>query len=133
MVVYRALADLVVIVHFACVMFVVGGLLLVLVGHFREWPWIRNFWFRSLHLLAIAMVVVQAWMGVVCPLTSLENALRQRAGEATYPGSFIAYWMHELLFVDAPPWVFTLVYSAFGILVVTALLIVPPRWPRREC
>jgi hypothetical protein len=109
----------------------VGGLLLVLAGRWRGWGWISNFWFRSLHLLAIAMVVVQAWIGVVCPLTSLESALRQRAGEAAYPGSFIAYWIHELLFVDAAPWVFTLVYSAFGILVVTALWMAPPRWPRR--
>ena len=131
MMLYRALADLVVFVHFSYVMFVVGGLILVLVGRVRGWRWIGNFWFRGFHLLAIVTVVLQAWMGVVCPLTTLENALRHRAGESVYPGSFIAYWVHDLLFVDAPPWVFTMAYSAFGILVVSVLLLAPPRWPRQ--
>jgi len=62
-------------------------------------------------------VVVQAWAGVPCPLTTLESLLRERAGEAGYAGSFVAWWLHRLIFFDAPPWLFTLAYSAFAALV----------------
>ena len=57
---YRALADMVLVLHFTFVAFVVGGLLLILIGGFRGWRWIQNPWFRAAHLLGIAVVVVQA-------------------------------------------------------------------------
>jgi hypothetical protein len=128
MVVYRILADLVVLVHGTVVLFVVLGLVAILVGRLLQWQWIRNRWFRGVHLAAIGIVVAQAWAGVVCPLTTLENELRRRAGEATYPGSFIGYWAHELLFFEAPPWVFTTAYTVFGLAVLASMLWAPPRW-----
>ena len=132
MLVYRILADVVVVVHGLYVSFVVLGLLAVLAGRACGWQWTQNRWFRGVHLLAIAAVVVQAWLGVVCPLTILENHFRERAGEAVYPGSFIGYWAHELLFIEAPPWVFTLAYTLFGIVVLAGLLLAPPKWTRGE-
>ena len=59
---------------------------------------------------------------------TLENELRQRAGEETYPGSFIAYWVHDALFIEGPAWMFTVAYTLFGLLVVAALVWAPPRW-----
>jgi polyferredoxin len=72
-------------------------------------------------------VVVQAWLGRICPLTVWESALRERAGDAVYTGSFIAYWLDELLYYQAPAWVFTLVYSLFGALVLASWYFVRPR------
>ncbi|MDP6153380.1 MAG: DUF2784 domain-containing protein, partial [Phycisphaeraceae bacterium] len=81
---YRLLADFVLIVHFGIVLFVLLGMLLTLIGLAARWRWVRNFWFRMAHLITIVMVVLQAWLGVVCPLTILENGLSERAGRQGY-------------------------------------------------
>jgi hypothetical protein len=129
MVFYRLLADLVVLAHVAYVSFVAGGLLLNLIGCWRGWRWVGNFWFRAIHLLAIAVVVAESLLGIVCPLTTLENALRARAGDSGYAGSFVGRMLHELLFFDAPTWVFTVCYCGFGLAVLATFLLAPPRWP----
>jgi hypothetical protein len=128
---YRLLADLLLLIHVSFVVFVVFGLLLTVTGLLLRWRWVRNFWFRAAHLLAIAVVVGQAWSGVMCPLTTWENQLRLRAGEAAYPGSFVAYWLHRLLYYRAEPWVFTICYSVFGALVLATFVFGAPQWPRR--
>ena len=120
-------ADGILVVHSLFVGFVVFGLALVLVGKALSWSWVRNPWFRIAHLLAIGFVVVQSWLGEICPLTSWEMALRSRAGDAVYPGSFIAHWLQVLLYYQAPMWVFAVVYTAFGALVVASWFWVPPR------
>ncbi len=128
---YRLLADAVLALHLAYVAFVVLGLLLVFIGRTR-WPWVRKRWLRQLHLAAIGVVALQAWLGMVCPLTTLEMALRQRAGEATYSGAFIGHWLQQWLYYEAPMWVFALAYSAFGLLVLASWFIVPPHPARRS-
>jgi len=126
-VIYRILADLVLLLHASFVVFVIAGLALVLLGAWRGWSWVRNPWFRLGHLLAIGIVVAQAWLGVLCPLTMLEMTLRERAGGAVYPGSFIAHWLESLLYYRAPPWVFTSCYTVFGLLVIAGWYAVRPR------
>lgn len=129
---YRFWADLLVVAHAAWAGFIVIGLVVILVGARRSWNWTRNFWFRAVHLAMIAIVVGESLMGIPCPLTVWENQLRQLAGEATYPGSFIGYWVHELLFFDFPEWFMTLIYCLFGGAVLATLWLSPPRWPRRS-
>ena len=124
---YRITADLVLAVHASFVLFVILGLVLIGVGGVRRWRWVQNPWFRLGHLLAIGVVAAQAWLGAICPLTSLEMALRSRAGDAVYRGSFIAHWMKTLLYYEAPLWVFAICYTAFGLLVVASWIIVPRR------
>lgn len=130
--VYHTLADVVVLVHALYAAVVLGGLIAILVGIAYRWAWTRNFWLRCVHALMIAVVVVQAWLGQDCPLTTLERDLRRRGGEVTYPADFIAHWVRELLFVNAPPWVFTLSYSLFGLAVLVTFVLSPPRWPFSE-
>lgn len=120
------LADLVLFLHVLFVAFVVGGLILILAGGVAGWRWVRNRRFRLAHLAAIGIVVAQAWLGVLCPLTTVEMALRERAGGETYAGSFIAHWLGELLYVEAPAWAFTAAYTAFGAVVVASWLWVRP-------
>jgi hypothetical protein len=127
---YRVLADLVLVLHVAIVVFVVGGLMLVVAGNLRGWRWVNALWFRLAHLAAIAFVVAQAWLGMVCPLTTLEMWLRAKAGAAVYGGGFIEHWLQQVLYYDAPPWVFVLAYSVFGLLVLVTWLVYPPRWRR---
>lgn len=124
---YRLAADAVLVLHVGFVAFVILGLVLTVIGILARWQWIRNFWFRCLHLAAILLVVVQALLGVMCPLTIWENELRQLAGQTAYRGDFIATWLHDLLFIDAEPWVFTLCYTLFGLAVLATFLLAPPR------
>jgi hypothetical protein len=124
---YRSLADLMLITHVAFVAFVVVALPLILVGGCCGWKWIRNPWFRSLHLAAIGLVAIQSWLGVVCPLTILEMRLREKAGDTTYEGTFIAHWLQKILFYEAPAWVFITGYTVFGLLVIASWFVFRPR------
>ena len=107
-------ADLLLFVDLLFVAFVAFGLVLVLIGKRHQWSWVRNPWFRIAHLSAIGIVVVQSWLGGLCPLTAWEMALRERAGEAVYPGSFIAHWLETILYYQASPWLFTVSYFPKG-------------------
>ena len=125
---YRVLADAVVVLHAAYVGFVVFGELAILIGIVLRWTWIRNRTFRVLHLTAILVVVLEAWCGITCPLTTWEDWLRSQAGQTVEEGDFIGRCVHDALFYRADPWIFTLIYSAFGGLVVLSLILSPPRW-----
>lgn len=125
------LADAILVVHVLFVCFVVFGLLAIYLGYALNWQWVRNLRFRLLHLVAIGIVVVQSWLGMICPLTVWEMALRKQAGAGTYAGSFIQHWLHQLLYYSAPDWAFMLLYSAFGLLVLASWFVVRPgSWSR---
>jgi len=124
------LADAVLVLHFGVVLFVVGGLVMVVAGNLLHWPWVNHLWFRLAHLLGIGFVVAQAWLGQVCPLTTLESWLRVQAGQASYRQSFIEHWIQRIIFYQAPPWVFVLAYTVFGLLVVASWWYFPPARPR---
>lgn len=131
---YLALANAVLVLHVGVVLFVVGGLLLIVLGHWRRhrhpgaWRWVDAWWFRLAHLAAIGVVVAESWYGMVCPLTTLEAWLRVRAGAPVDGGSgFVEHWLQRLLYYDAPAWVFTLGYSLFALLVAWAWWRFPPR------
>ena len=124
---YQLFADLVLALHVSIVIFVVVGLLLVVVGNLSGWDWVNGLWFRLAHLLAIAIVVTESWVGFTCPLTTLENWLRVKAQHVTYAGSLIEHWLSRLLFYEAPSWVFTLAYTAFGTLVLLTWWKFPPK------
>src|SRR5262249_31586971 len=123
----RVLADVIVIFHVCYVAFVVLGLVAILAGIVFRWGWVRNPWFRGIHLLMIGIVVGESLAGIPCPLTVWEKQLRVNAGQATYPGDFLGYWAHQVLFYRAEPWVFTVIYSLFGLAVVAAFVVAPPR------
>lgn len=120
-------ADVILLLHVIYVTFVILGLLLVYVGKFLNWRWVRNPWFRLIHLLAITVVVVQSWLGVVCPLTNLEMALRSQAAGEVYAGAFIAHWLETLLYYQASPWVFLVCYTVFAIIAAASWFWVRPR------
>ena len=120
-------ADALLVFHFAIVVFIVGGLLLTWVGALLGWGWVRNPWFRYAHLGAIAFVALEALIGMTCPLTEWEDALRGGARAE----SFVGRWVQRLLFYRAPEWVFTALYAAWALATLATLRLVPPRARRR--
>jgi len=127
MALWRWLADLVLVAHAAYVLFVVGGQTLIVIGWIRGWEWTRCRVFRLLHLVAIGLVMLEAWLGINCPLTILENFLRLQAGAVAYENSFIAHWLRWVIFYTAPEWIFALIYTVFTALVILTWLAYPPR------
>lgn len=87
---YRVLADLVMLLHFAYIVFVMGGAFLVL--HRRWWMW--------LHLPAVAWGVWIEFYAKTCPLTPLENSLRARAGQEGYAGGFIDHYLTRAIYPE---------------------------------
>ncbi|MDZ7618680.1 MAG: DUF2784 domain-containing protein, partial [Patescibacteria group bacterium] len=120
---YRLLADVIVAFHLAYVAFVVLGLAAIPIGVWRRWSWVRNCWFRMIHLLMITVVAIQAIAGVTCPLTTWEYQLRVAAGDAGHPGTFVGRMVHAVLFFELPHWVFTVGYVGFGAAVLLAFLL----------
>jgi hypothetical protein len=102
---YRLLADLLVVAHFAFVIFVVLGGLLVLRHPRLAW----------LHLPAAAWGATIEFTGWICPLTPWEQSLRQLGGQAGYTGGFIEHYLIPVLY---PPGLTTSIQAALGLLVV---------------
>ena len=127
---HSLLADLILVVHFAFVLFVVGGLGLIWAGGLLQWRWVRHRLFRLAHLAAILFVAAEAIAGAMCPLTVWEDALRGRNTDT----GFIARWIHSVMFYTLPDWVFTLMYVTFAVVVAVTFWLVPvsPRKKRKE-
>jgi hypothetical protein len=124
---YGLLADVVVAIHAVYVGFVVFSLVAILIGYAFDWRWVGNPCFRILHLAAIGFVCLESLIGIDCPLTTLENALRVAAGQSGYGDSFIGYWLDRLIFYNFPPRVFTIVYLSFGMVVILTMWLAPIR------
>jgi polyferredoxin len=117
------LADVLLVLHFLIAAFIVGGLPLVWLGAALDWRWVRNPWFRWLHIAAIAFVAAEALLGIACPLTVWEDALRG----GVRAESFVGRWVQQLLFYRAPEWVFTLAYCAWAVASAATWKWIPPR------
>ena len=128
---YTILADILVVIHFLFVAFVVVGQLLIMIGGPFRWRWTRNFWFRFAHLACIAIVASEAAANIKCPCTVWEDQLRAAAGTKVEEGTFMGRLAHSLLFYDADPALFPPMHMLFGALVLETFLLFPPRWPRR--
>lgn len=117
------LADVLLVFHFAIAAFIVAGLILVWIGAALGWSWIRNPWFRYLHVAAIAFVAAEALLGIACPLTVWEDVLRGGVRSE----SFVGRWVQRLLYYQAPEWVFTGAYVSWTLATLLTLQLVPPR------
>lgn len=91
--IYRGLADLILILHFCFVLFAVFGGLLVLRRRFFTW----------FHLPAVLWGFLVEFFHLPCPLTFLENSLRQFGGEAGYSSGFIEYFVELILYAHITP------------------------------
>jgi uncharacterized protein DUF2784 len=127
---YVLSADAVALAHTAYVIFVVAGFALIVAGIIRRWRWVRDWHFRLAHLAAIVAVCAESLTGIACPLTQLESRLRMSGGESESARDFVGYWIDRLIYYHFPPWVFTLAYAAFALMVAATFVLAPPRRSR---
>jgi uncharacterized protein DUF2784 len=127
--IYGFLADLIVIIHFLYVAYVVVGQLAIFAGVLLKWQWIRNPWFRWTHLVMICIVAVESIFDFRCPLTDWQVDLEKLAGRQGSARPFVAQLFENLLFcnVDVDHWAFKVGYISFAVLVIACLWLAPPR------
>lgn len=116
------IADIVLLIHFVFVLFVVVSLPVIWLGIRFNWLFIRSPAFRLTHLAAILLVVGESLVGITCPLTAWEYELRGTESAQ----SFMQQWLHQILFYDIPEYVLTIAYSLFALLVLATYKLVPP-------
>jgi hypothetical protein len=132
---FSFLADLVEASHVAFLVFTLIGQIVIFIGIALKWQWVRNPWFRCLHLACIVFVAFEYIVGMECPLTDLEVYLRDLAGETrNADASFIGRLMHRSVFifegVDTSHWGFLVGYVSFALLVLATFYFAPPRFRR---
>ncbi len=118
--VYRALADLVLVLHLAFIVFVVAGGLLAL-----RWRWAP-----LVHLPAVLWGVFVEVSGGVCPLTPFENALRRAAGASGYSGGFLEHYLVPAIYPPALSHTAQLVLA--GLVVLANALVYSVVWRRHR-
>lgn len=120
------LADFILIVHFFIVAFNVAMLPAIWLGALLRWRWVRIRWLRIAHVALMAFIALEALVGVTCPLTIWEDALRGAPSPAEQRG-FVSRWVAALLYWDWPAWIFTAIYSGWTALIVITWFLVPAR------
>ena len=120
------LADILLLLHFVWVAFVVLSVPLIAIGGILKWHWVRNVWYRRIHLSMMGLVTVEALIGMACPFTVWENLLRESAGEATKGQGFITHYVSRILYYDVDPKIFTIIYVLFLLLIAFLYFKVPP-------
>ena len=116
-------ADFVLIILFSIVFFLVFGLVALPIGHLRNYSWTRNAKFRVAHMLLMGFITLEASLGITCPLTIIENALRQ----IEYQQSFVAYWVSRLIYWDLPTYSFVILYFSSFIWSLVFWKLHPPK------
>ena len=101
------LADFVLIIHCCIVFFVVFGLVALPIGYLNNYSWTRNVKLRVAHIFLMGFITLEAVLGITCPLTIVENTLRQ----IEYQESFVSYWLSHFIYWDLPAYFFVTLYS----------------------
>ena len=99
-------ADIILFFHFCVVVFVTSGFFLVPIGYTFHWDWIANRKLRIFHIGVMAFVSLETLLGITCPLTSIENSLR----DVHQSNSFIGYWIQQIVYWDLPTKFFIILY-----------------------
>lgn len=116
-------ALMVLLAHGAIIGFNIAGLILIPLGAWRGWRWVRGFVWRLLHLLSLTVVAVQALAGRACFLTLWQTQLEG----GSQPTPMIAGWINRLIFWPLPLWVFAVAYVLIWVYVLFLWWRVPPR------
>lgn len=111
------------VVHLAIIAFNIAGCVLIPIGAWRGWRWVREFWWRLVHVASLAAVAAQALLGRACFLTIWQGDL---AG-ASPARPLIAGWMERLIYLPLPLWVFAIAYAVVFAYVIALWIWVRPR------
>lgn len=118
-------ALLILALHLAIISFNVAGCVVIPIGAWRRWRWVRGFWWRLAHLLSLAVVALQALLGRACFLTLWQGDLTG----ASHVQPLVAGWIDRLIYWPLPLWVFAAVYVVVFVYVIALWFFVRPATP----
>jgi hypothetical protein len=118
-----ALAEAILAVHLAVILFNGFGLVAIPLGFWRGWGFVRVWWWRLLHVAALGGVALQAALGRACFLTLWQSAL---AGSGARPQPLLMGWLDAVVFWPLPLWFFASLYVFVFAYVLALLWLVPP-------
>lgn len=127
---YYLLSRLVAFAHLLYVLFVSLGLFAIYLGLIFKWRFIRNPYFRIIHLVAMIIVAIQQYFLINCPLTVLEKRLLILAGRPTYSGAFIPNLLNQFSF-NIPGTYYLPLYVSLGLLFILSFVFIPPIFKHR--
>lgn len=124
---YRILADIIVAIHFAWIVFMVIGFIWTVAGFWQK-SFFDSWLFRTLHVFGIIYVSTLAIMGRYCPLTIWENSLRAKyAPGLVYPGSFVIHYAEKLVYPEINPLLIRIPTTFIAVFTVVMFIIRPPK------
>ncbi|HVA36736.1 MAG TPA: DUF2784 domain-containing protein [Candidatus Dormibacteraeota bacterium] len=122
-----ALANVVLALHMAAALFIIFGLVTIPLGARLGWAFVHGFWWRLLHVAAMATVALQKLLGEMCFLTVWENRLLAVARHDPYHVPLIHTWGEQFIHVDLPMPFLVGFYTALWIYLIVLWFRVPPR------
>ena len=124
------LANLVALVHIGYFLFIVLGTVAIIIGPRLGWMWIRNVWFRLLHLAAVYIVLIEDVFHIPCILNVLQWGLRRAGGRDPQATEGVGLVLDGLLFRTIPGWALDAMYWSLGVGLLALIYLVPPSWRR---
>ncbi len=124
---YTRLADAVLAVHVGVILFNVFGLVVIPLGGWLGWRFVRILWWRALHVAVLALVALQAVLAQACFLTNWQAELMRAAGRSFSAAPLIARVVNRLIYWPLPLWAFAVLYVAVCGYVLLLWWWVPPR------
>ena len=116
-------ADLILIIHFLIVFFIISLFGLVPYGYSKKWNWVSSKKIRYTHLFLITLVTIESLFGIICPLTILENNLRGIVTNQT----FISKYLSKIIFFNFPSSFFLALYFSGFLVAIYIIVKYPPK------
>ena len=121
------LADAIALAHALFAMFIIFGLALIITGIFFRWDWVKNGWFRALHLSAMLLLMFRVWSGSPCPMSVYEDRFRAQAKNFESVHNWFYTFTHKMAARHADPVKFAVAVNYLGWVVILMLFVSRPK------
>ena len=99
-------SEIVLLFHFCIFLFIILSFILIPLGYYQKWEWVKNKYYRLIHLVLMGIVFIETILGFMCPLTILENFLRNDIEI----NNKITKIIHQIMYWGLPTYQFIILY-----------------------
>ena len=99
-------SEIVLLFHFCIFLFIITSFIFIPLGYHKKWKWVKNKYYRLIHLVLMGIIFIETILGFMCPLTILENFLRNDIKI----NNKITQIIHQIMYWDLPTYQFIILY-----------------------